>query len=687
MSIASLLNEPEKPLSNNLFLKGFGLGATAISLLVSGLNNVHAQDKPNIVLFYVDDMGWKDVKYNGNPYVLTPNIDKLASEGMVFNNAYANAPNCAPSRACLLSGRYTPRHGVYTVKDSDQGNTEDKRLKPVPNTLHLNSSSITIGEALKSVGYITATMGKWHVGNDPTTQGFDVNIAGDTKGNPGGNGYFSPYNNLKNLTNGPKGEYLTDRLTDEAVSFIENNKDTSFFLYLPHYAIHAPIQGKQDKVNKYAALYPALSNSWIKYLAMIESVDESVGRIVTKLKDSELEKNTVVIFTSDNGGVPSYTSLAPLRGCKGMLYEGGVREPFIAKWPGHIKAGTVCDVPIICTDLYPTFLEMAGADKPDNYELDGESIIPLLTQSGNLQREAIFWHSPIYLRTAFGITERFRTTPSSAMRKGPWKLIEFFETGNIELYNLDDDIGEKNDLAEFLPDTVKMLCRILGNWRDSISAPVPAQKNTGFVPLFKYTSFPKEGQLFNAGGNASVDVQLSGECMNSEIDSIIIRIYHKASLYAEHIQKMNFSGGKAPFSFTPELEGSDEKYKFKVYFIRKIIEEVDTIVKDVGVDNFTDIKNSGKDNHVFNVRTLPCPDGKRIVIDINNENRGDISIKLLNIKGRLIFSKPVTNVSVLRESIDVSNKSQGVYLLVVKIGSLMETRKVIMTKDVVVNRR
>ena len=205
--------------------------------------------------------------------------------------------------------------------------------------------------------------------------------------------------------------------------------------------------------------------------------------------------------------------------------------------------------------------------------------------------------------------------------------------------------------------------------------------------LFKYTSFPKEGQLFNAGGNASVDVQLSGECMNSEIDSVIIRIYHKASLYAEHIQKMNFSGGKAPFSFTPELEGSNEKYKFKVYFIRKIIEEVDTIVKDVGVTNSTDIKNSGKDNHIFNVRTLPCPDGKRIVIDINNENRGDISIKLLNIKGRLIFSKPVTNVSVLRESIDVSNKSQGVYLLVVKTGGLMETRKIIMTKDVVVNRR
>lgn len=673
-------NKTKKPFGSHL-LSGVGLGAAATSLLVSGVDTVQAQDKPNIVLFYVDDLGWKDVAYNGNPYALTPNIDTLASEGMVFNNAYANAPNCAPSRACLLSGQYTPRHGVYTVGSSDQGATGDKRLVPTPNTEHLTESHITIGEALKTVGYITATMGKWHVGDDPTTQGFDVNIAGGTEGNPGSDGYFSPYNNLNNLTNGPTGEYLTDRLTDEATGFIEDNKDTTFFLYLPHYAVHTPIQGKQDKVTKYESLYPALSSSWIKYLAMIESIDESVGRIVTKLKDLGLEENTVVIFTSDNGAIPSYTSLAPLRGNKGMFYEGGVREPFIAKWPGHIEAGTTCDVPIIGTDLYPTFLEMAGADKPNNYDLDGESIIPLLTQSGSLQREAIFWHSPIYLATAYGINERFRTTPSSAMRMGPWKMIEFFETGNIELYNLDDDIGEENDLAEFLPDTVKMLYQIMGDWRDKINAPVPTQKNAGFVPLFKYTSFPGEGQLFDAGGNASVTVQLSGECMNTEMDSIIIRIYHKASLYAELIQKMNFSGGKAPFSFSPELEGSTDKYKFKVYFIRNSIEEVDTIVKDVGVTNFTGIITSSNDDLGMFPQVNIRLNQNILTYDLAHVNgdENNVHIELRDIRGKLLYSKD-TNSFKRKGAIDITGCSQSVYIINVKINNLLLSKKLIVSR-------
>ena len=680
MSTVSSLNKLNKILGSHL-LSGLGLGATTTSLLASGLNNVQAQDKPNIVLFYVDDMGWKDVGYNGNPYALTPNIDLLASEGMVFTSAYANAPNCAPSRACLLSGQYTPRHGVYTVGSSDQGATGDKRLVPTPNTEHLTESHITIGEALKTAGYITATMGKWHVGDDPTTQGFDVNIAGGTEGNPGNDGYFSPYNNLNNLTNGPTGEYLTDRLTDEATGFIEDNKDTTFFLYLPHYAVHTPIQGKEDKVTKYESLYPALSSSWNKYLAMIESIDESVGRINTKLKDLGLEENTVVIFTSDNGAIPSYTSLAPLRGNKGMFYEGGVREPFIAKWPGHIEAGTTCDVPIIGTDLYQTFLEMAGADKPNNYDLDGESLMPLLTQSGSLQREAIFWHSPIYLAAAYGINERFRTTPSSAMRMGPWKMIEFFETGNIELYNLDDDIGEENDLAEFLPDTVTMLYQILENLRDSINAPVTTQKNPGFVPLFNYTSFPEEEQLFDAGGNASVSVQLSGECMSTEIDSIIIRIYHKASLYAEHIQKMNFSGGKAPFSFSPELEGSTEKYKFKVYFIRNIIEEVDTIVKDVGVTNFTGIITSFDDDPGMFPLVKIGSNKNTLTYDLTqmNGDKNNVHIELRDIRGRLLYSKNAVSYKE-KGTIDITGWSQSAYIIVVKVNNLLMSRKLIVSR-------
>ncbi len=678
MSTTSPLNELKKTFSNHL-LNGLGLGAAATSLLVSGV--AQAQDKPNIVLFFVDDMGWKDVAYNGNPYALTPNIDTLASEGMVFNNAYANAPNCAPSRACLLSGQYGPGHGVYTVGSSDQGATEDKRLVPTPNTEHLTESHITIAEVLKTVGYVTATMGKWHVGDDPTTQGFDVNIAGGTEGNPGSDGYFSPYNDLNNLTNGPTGEYLTDRLTDEAISFIEDNKDTSFFLYLPHYAVHTPIQGKEDKVAKYESLYPALSSPWIKYLAMIESIDESVGRVRAKLKQLGLEENTAFVFTSDNGAIPSYTSLAPLRGTKGMLYEGGIREPFIFKWPGHVEAGSSCDVPIIGTDLYPTFLEIAGADEPQGYALDGESIMPLLTQSGNLTREAIFWHSPIYLNRAYGIPELFRTAPSTAMRKGPWKMIEFFETGNIDLYNLDDDIGEENDLAEFLPDTVKMLYQVMGDWRDKINAPVPTQKNAGFVPLFKYTSFPGEGQLFDAGGNASVTVQLSGECMNTEMDSVIIRIYHKASLYAELIQKMNFSGGKAPFSFNPELEGSTENYKFKVYFIRNIIEEVDNIVKDVGVTNFTGIITSFDDGPGMFPQVNISRNKNTLTYDLTrmNGDENNVRIELRDIRGRLLYSKSAGRFEE-KGTIDITGCSQSVYIIGVKINNLLMSRKVIVSR-------
>jgi arylsulfatase A-like enzyme len=679
MNIDTPFNKLKKSLSSHI-IKGLSLGAVATSLLVFIPDISQAQEKPNIVLFYVDDMGWKDVGYNGNPYAQTPNIDLLASEGMVFTNAYANAPNCAPSRACLISGQYTPRHGVYTVGSSDQGATEDKRLVPTPNTAHLTESHITFGDALQAAGYVTGTFGKWHVGDDPTTQGFDVNIAGGTEGNPGSDGYFSPYNDLNNLSNGPTGEYLTDRLTDEVISFIEDNKENPFFVYLPHYAVHTPIQGKQDKVDKYGALYPTLSNSWIKYLAMIESIDESVGKIRSRLNQLGLEENTVFVFTSDNGAIPSYTSLAPLRGTKGMFYEGGIRIPFIVKWPGHVEAGSSCDVPIIGTDLYPTFLEMADADVPSGYTLDGESIMPLLTQSGTLTRETIFLHSPIYLNRAYGIPEKFRTTPSSALRKGPWKLIEFFETGNIELYNLVDDIGEKNDLAEFLPDTVAMLYKILENWRDSINAPVPTQKNSGFEPLFRYTSFPEEGELVDAGGNASVTVQLRGECLNTEMDSIIIRIYHKAALYDEMVQKMNFSGGKAPFSFSPELGGSDEKYKFKVYFIRNIIEEVDTIVRDVGVTNFTGIYNTGMGDHAVKIRTLQCRGGKSIALDITNEKRGVISIALLNSKGRLIFSKPVVNEPSLRVNIDVSDKSQGVYFLRLKVDGRVQVRKMVLAR-------
>jgi len=264
---------------------------------------------------------------------------------------------------------------------------------------------------------------------------------------------------------------------------------------------------------------------------------------------------------------------------------------------------------------------------------------------------------------------------------GHWKLIEFFETGNIELYNLDDDIGEENDLAEFLPDTIEMLHQILENWRNSINAPVPSQKNVGFVPLLKYTSFPEEEQLFDAGGNASVSVQLSGECMSTEIDSIIIRIYHKASLYAEHIQKMNFSGGKAPFSFNPELEGSNEKYKFKVYFIRKIIEEVDTIVKDVGVTNFTGIITSFDDDPGMFPQVNIRLNQNTLTYDLTqmNGDENNVRIELRDIRGRLLFSKSAGRFEE-KGTIDITGCSQSVYIIGIKLNNLIMSRKLIVSR-------
>lgn len=663
---------------------GLKLGVIITTLLFSGLRNIQAREKPNIVLLYIDDMGWKDVEYNGNSYAKTPNINKLASEGMTFTNAYANAPNCAPSRACMLSGQYTPRHGVYTVNNSDQGAAKDRRLIPVPNPDDfIPDSSVTIAEALNTVGYVSASIGKWHIGNDPTTQGFNVNIAGNGAGSLGSGGFMSPYNNLPNLPNGPNGEYLTDRLTDEALKFIDDNKNTTFFLYLTHYAVHTPITGKPDKVSKYKNLYPQLSDGWNKYLAMIESVDESVERVIAKLKQLNLEDNTIAIFYSDNGGHPAYTSMKPLKGTKGMLYEGGIRVPFICKWPGHVEAGSTCDVTIAGTDLYPTFLEISGAQVPQGYVLDGESIIPLLTQSGSLNREAIYFHSPIYLRKAYSqINYRFRETPSSAMIKGPWKMIEFFETGDIELYNIRDDISESKELAEFLPDTVAMLYDMLESWRKSTNAPMTPEKNPQFVRLFDYKNLPKKGQVFDAGNSDSMTVTVSGDCMSNEIDSVILRIFHNATLYRERIQKTSFSGGKAPFSFKPKLAASKKPYKFKVYFIRKVITEIDTIVKNVVVKNqSTIIDYSNKQiKKIPQIKITRNTADKSITITLQEGHCSEARLEVWNTKGRLLYSAQRSNVTTLHEIITLSEKALGIYFLRISVGNFEETRPIVISK-------
>jgi arylsulfatase A-like enzyme len=472
--------------ANGFVLSHFALAATGCAASGTSVKAPLGRKRPNIVLIFIDDMGWRDVGFMGSQYYETPNIDKLAGKGMVFTNAYSNAPNCAPARACLLSGQYGPRHGVYTVGTSSRGRSKFRKLVPIENTTVLDSKIVTIAQAIKPAGYVSASIGKWHLGDDPQFgpigQGFDVNIAGYSAGHPQ-KGYFVPYNNPE-LPDGPQGEYLTDRLTDEALNFIETNKDRPFFLYLPHYAVHTPLQAKAELIEKYKNKAGSNGQNNPKYAAMIESADQGVGRILDKLDELELAEDTIVFFFSDNGGVKGITSNEPLRGGKGMLYEGGIREPMVVCWPGVVKPGTTSDTPVIGIDLYPTILEMTGAPTPKGKLLDGESIVPILKGQKDLNRKAIFWHFPAYLEgKAEGARDpQFRTRPGGAVRAGDWKLIEYFEDGALELYNLTDDIAEQNNLAKTMPGKVSELHKLMLAWRKAVNAPVPIELNPDYNP-------------------------------------------------------------------------------------------------------------------------------------------------------------------------------------------------------------
>ena len=475
------------------FLKILGAAAAA-SARPPVLRAEPQTTRPNIVFINMDDLGWKDVAFMGSKFYETPNIDKLAAEGMIFTNAYANAANCAPSRACVMSGQYSPRHGVYTVGSSARGSAKTRKLIPTKNRTDLPDDNVTIAEALKASGYISATMGKWHLGSDPKTQGFDVNVAGGAAGHP--RSYFSPYRNPR-LADGPKGQHLPHRLTSEAVKFIEANKTPStssgqarpMFLYLPYFSVHTPLQAPKDIAAKYRTKTPAGGQGHSVYAAMIESADANIGRLMKKIDQLGLRENTVVIFTSDNGGIAKISSQAPARAGKGSYYEGGIREPLIVRWPAKIKPGSKCDTPVIGIDFYPTLLEMTGTKKPAGKVLDGVSLMPVLTQSGKLADRALFWHFPIYLQkysSQDGSRDPlFRTRPGCAMRAGDWKLHEYFEDGGMELYNLAEDLGERNNLADKMPDKTRELHRIMLRWRKDTNAPVPTEKNPQYDPNHK----------------------------------------------------------------------------------------------------------------------------------------------------------------------------------------------------------
>lgn len=443
-----------------------------------------AQDKPNIVLIMADDLGWTDLSCAGSGYYETPNIDRLASEGLTFSSYYV-CQNCAPTRAALISGQYAPRTGVYTVGTPNRGRAENRKMIPPPNSTKLPLEKITIAQAMRTAGYVTGMFGKWHLGagpkHHPGKRGFDEAIVSNGR-------HFNFVTNPR--TEVKEGEYLADYLTDRAVDFIKRRHDKPFFLYLPHFAVHTPIQAKKELIPKYKKKPPAGGHNDPVYAAMIQSVDESVGRIMKTLDESGIADNTLVIFTSDNGGLGGYpvpgtdktkgiTDNAPLHGGKGMLYEGGVRVPFIARWPKVVPKQSKCDEPIVHVDLYPTFVDLAGAEPPEDYILDGVSFASLLAKpAGELDREAIYWHMPGYLQ-AYIKEATWRTTPVSVIRMGDYKLMEFYEDGRLELYNLAGDLSETTNLADQQPEKASQLHEKLKEWLKRTNARLPRFKPKG----------------------------------------------------------------------------------------------------------------------------------------------------------------------------------------------------------------
>ncbi len=456
--------------------------AAVAGFLASGVSAAaRADTKPNVLFIFLDDFGWKDTGYMGSDFFETPHIDKLAREGMVFTNAYSCAANCAPARACLLSGQYTPRHRIFNVGTGPRGNAKYRKLLHIPGVATLDPRIETWAERLQQAGYTTATMGKWHLSDDPIPYGFDVNVGGTHSGSPP-RGYYPPHN-VPGLKDAPRDEYLTDRISNEAVGFIRDNRARPWFLYLTHFAVHTPLNAKKELVAKYEAKPPGKLHDHVAMATMIQAVDDGVGKVLAVLDELELAANTIIVFYSDNGGYHGATDMDPLRGYKGTYYEGGIREPFFVKWPGVVEPGTQCDEPITGVDLYPTFCEMTGAKLPKQQPLDGVSLVPLLGGDvETLGQRALFWHFPAYLQSSGGGTYEsrdrlFRTRPCSIIRLGDWKLHQYFEDGGLELYNLRDDLGETTNLADKMPEMTRQLLQQLEQWRKEIGAPVPKQPN------------------------------------------------------------------------------------------------------------------------------------------------------------------------------------------------------------------
>ncbi len=481
-------------MTNQISLPRFSL--LLLSLLVVNHHptaeaDPHQSARLNVVLILVDDLGWMDLSCQGSDYFQTPNIDRLATEGMRFTNAYAACAVCSPTRAAVMTGRWPARLGVTdwirarfqrgnigTPKESptEYVGGRNRQLLCPPNPFWLEHEEITIAEMLKPAGYATGHIGKWHLGDPawyPTQQGFDINIAGCDIGQPPS--YFDPYVHPRysfdnQIEPRKEGEYLSHREGDEAKRFILQHRDQPFFLYYCPYAVHTPIQAIDDVAAKYRQ--PGKKEVNAKYAAMVESVDDAVGMILDALQEAEIAQRTVIVFTSDNGGLLGPTDNSPLRSGKGYAYEGGIRVPLIVRWPEAVPADSVCDEPVSSVDLLPTIAEAVGVTAPTDREIDGTSLVGLLKSGGSkrLAREAIYWHFPHY---------RHPPGPYSIIRAGDWKLIKWYE-GTSELYDLGKDLSEKNDLSAEMPDKVKQLDAMLAAELMRVGARVP-RANPSYV--------------------------------------------------------------------------------------------------------------------------------------------------------------------------------------------------------------
>lgn len=447
--------------------------------------------KPNIVIFYVDDLGWADVGFNGNTIYETPNMDKMAEEGLILSRFYPSAANCAPSRASMLTGMYTPRHHVYLPQGLSRGGDVSEMRFKVPthgedstyNTFQVNINHVdpkfeSLAELLSKAGYTTARFGKWHIGDD--NQGFHYNSANGESGN---------------ITNvgGKEDRYYNDtlvaqKLTDASIKFIKDHQEKPFFLYLSHWEVHGPMAARNERIAYYKNKIKQrnLDNVKPAYAAEVEQLDISLGRINDVLKQLNLESNTIVIFASDNGGVSNNTSNKPLRAGKGTFYEAGIRTPCCIKWPGTIMAGGVSEIPVIGIDFMPTFAELANVPLPKTQPVDGRSIVQILKGEKFDSSRAIYFHFPLYLGSGgldkvlpsyHGISNYWRAVPLSVIIKDNWKLIYYYEYEKYELYNLKDDFSESHDLSSVNPKEAKKLLDELFLWSKNVNAPIPEIEN------------------------------------------------------------------------------------------------------------------------------------------------------------------------------------------------------------------